>query len=68
MADGDLSMASHLVDWAMVADPGSAEVHKVRAEVYSRRANESRATMTRGIFRAAVWDSRAALESSKPRD
>lgn len=68
MADGDLAMASHLVDWAMAADPGNAEVHEVRAEVYSRRADESRATMTRGIFRAAVWDSREALESLKPRD
>jgi alkyl sulfatase BDS1-like metallo-beta-lactamase superfamily hydrolase len=62
MADGDLAMASHLVDWAMAADPDSAEAQGVRAEVYSRRAQESRATMTRGIFRAAAWDSKAALE------
>jgi hypothetical protein len=46
----------------MAADPDSAEAQGVRAEVYSRRAQESRATMTRGIFRAAAWDSKAALE------
>jgi len=68
MADGDLAMASHLVDWAMAADPDDAEVQSVRAEVYSRRARESRATMTRGIFRAAAWDSKAALEDLKAAD
>ena len=61
-------MASHLVDWAVAADPGDAEAQSVRAEVYSRRAGESRATMTRGIFRAAAWDSRAALEALKAGD
>ncbi len=68
MADGQWAMASHLVDWAMAADPDNAEVHAVRAEVYSRRADESRATMTRGIFRAAAWDSRAALGSLEVQD
>jgi alkyl sulfatase BDS1-like metallo-beta-lactamase superfamily hydrolase len=65
MAEGDLAMASHLADWAMAADPDNAEVQRVRADVYSRRANESRATMTRGIFRSAAWDSRTVLEDLK---
>ncbi|KPK47630.1 MAG: MBL fold metallo-hydrolase [Dehalococcoidia bacterium SM23_28_2] len=68
MADGQLAMASHLVDWAMAAEADNAEVHEVRAEVYSRRADESRATMTRGIFRAAAWDSRTALERQEVQD
>jgi len=34
----------------------------------SRRADESRATMTRGIFRAAAWDSRTALERQEVQD
>ena len=63
MAEGDLAMASHLADWAMAAEPGSIEVQSVRADVYSRRANESRAIMTRGIFRAAAADSRAAVDN-----
>ena len=68
MADGDLAMAGHLVDWAVAADPGNAEAQSVRADVFSRRAGESRAIMTRGIFRAAAWDSRAALEGLKAGD
>jgi alkyl sulfatase BDS1-like metallo-beta-lactamase superfamily hydrolase len=68
MADGDLAMASHLVDWAVAADQSDAEAQSVRAEVYSRRAGESRAIMTRGIFRAAAWDSRTALEGLKAED
>ena len=68
MAEGDLAMASHLVDWAVAADPGNAEAQGVRADVYSRRAGESRAIMTRGIFRAAAWDSKAALEGLKAGD
>jgi len=65
MDEGDLAMASHLADWAVAADPHNAEAQRVRADVYSRRAHESRATMTRGIFRAAAWDSNAALEGLK---
>jgi alkyl sulfatase BDS1-like metallo-beta-lactamase superfamily hydrolase len=61
-------MASHLVDWAVAADPGNAEAQGVRADVYSRRAGESRAIMTRGIFRAAASDSKAALEGLKAGD
>ena len=68
MAEGDLAMASHLVDWAVAADPGNAEAQSVRADVFSRRADESRAIMTRGIFRAAAWDSKAALEGLKAGD
>ncbi|MGQ9573069.1 MAG: alkyl sulfatase dimerization domain-containing protein [Chloroflexota bacterium] len=64
MAEGDLVMACHLVDWAVTAEPDSAEAHEARAEVYSRRASESRATMTRGIFRTAAWDSKAASGGS----
>jgi alkyl sulfatase BDS1-like metallo-beta-lactamase superfamily hydrolase len=61
-------MASHLVDWAVAAEPGNAEAQSVRADVFSRRAGESRAVMTRGIFRAAAWDSRTALEGLKAGD
>ena len=68
MADGDLAMAGHLADWAVAADPGNAEAQSVRADVFSRRAGESRAIMTRGIFRAAASDSRVALEGLKRRD
>jgi alkyl sulfatase BDS1-like metallo-beta-lactamase superfamily hydrolase len=67
MAEGELAMASHLVDWAMAAAPGDAEVQSVRADVYSHRAGESRSVMARGIFRAAAWDSKSALEGLQRR-
>jgi alkyl sulfatase BDS1-like metallo-beta-lactamase superfamily hydrolase len=61
-AEGDLAMASHLVDWAIAADPGDADAQSVRAGVYSRRAGESRSVMARGIFRAAASESESALQ------
>ena len=54
---GDLAMACHLVDWAADAEPGSGEVHDLRAEVYERRALAEPSTMSKGIFGAAARDS-----------
>ena len=54
---GDLAMACHLVDWAADAEPGSAEVHELRAEVYGRRAFAEPSTMSRGIVGAAARES-----------
>jgi alkyl sulfatase BDS1-like metallo-beta-lactamase superfamily hydrolase len=67
-AEGDLAMASHLVDWAIAADPGDVEAQNMRAGVYSRRAGESRSVMARGIFRAAASESQAALQDLKRSD
>jgi alkyl sulfatase BDS1-like metallo-beta-lactamase superfamily hydrolase len=55
--EGDLRLACHLVDWALAAEPESRKAHKARAEIYERRADQSRATMTRGVFRAVQWES-----------
>jgi alkyl sulfatase BDS1-like metallo-beta-lactamase superfamily hydrolase len=56
-ADGDLTIACHLVDWAAEAEPESGEVHQLRAEVYGRRAFAEPSTMSKGIFGAAARDS-----------
>jgi alkyl sulfatase BDS1-like metallo-beta-lactamase superfamily hydrolase len=53
----DLRMASHLVDWAVEAEPESAEAHRVRADVYRRRIDAEPSTMSKGIFGAAARDS-----------
>jgi alkyl sulfatase BDS1-like metallo-beta-lactamase superfamily hydrolase len=58
-AAGDLALASHLVDWAVSADPQHRDAHAARAEIYEARAASSAALMTRGIFAAAARDSRA---------
>ena len=58
-ATGHLPLASHLVDWAVAANPDDRAAHVARAEIYEARAAVSPALMTRGIFAAAARDSRA---------
>ncbi|MGH7354122.1 MAG: alkyl sulfatase dimerization domain-containing protein [Candidatus Rokuibacteriota bacterium] len=57
---GDLVLAAHLIDWATAAAPGDREAHAARAAIYSRRAAEAEALMTRGIFSAAARESTEA--------
>jgi alkyl sulfatase BDS1-like metallo-beta-lactamase superfamily hydrolase len=57
LASDDLRMASHWVDWAADAEPDSVEVHRLRAEVYTRRVDAETSTMSKGIFRGAAIDS-----------
>lgn len=56
-AVGDLTLASHLIDWATAAAPGDKDAHATRAAIYEQRAAASSALMTRGIFAAAARDS-----------
>ncbi len=58
-AAGNLRLASHLVDHAVMAAPDDREAHAARAEIYQRRMQESRVLMTRGIFGAAARESAA---------
>jgi alkyl sulfatase BDS1-like metallo-beta-lactamase superfamily hydrolase len=59
----ELTLASHLADWAVQAAPDDRAAHALRAEIYTARAASSAALMTRGIFTAAAQDAaaRAAL-------
>ena len=60
LADGgDLRMACHLVEAAVLADPTSTEAHAVRAEVYDRRSAEQESSMARNILAHAAHASRA---------
>lgn len=54
---GDLALASHLIDWAVVAEPDNRPAHAARVEIYEARARASPALMTRGIFAAAARES-----------
>jgi len=63
LASGDLKMAAHWADWAADAEPASAEVHRLRAEVYKRRVDVETSTMSKGIFRAASLDSAKKSEA-----
>ena len=58
-AAGDHRLACHLVEFAVLADPASAEAHEVRAEVYAARSAEQESSMARNILGHAAHASRA---------
>ncbi|MCP5265296.1 MAG: MBL fold metallo-hydrolase [Burkholderiaceae bacterium] len=62
-AGGDLRMACHLVELAVLAEPGSDDAHAARQRIYAARSAAERATMSRGIFANA-----AASSAEKRRD
>ena len=55
---GELRLAGHLAELATQADPGSADAHRVRADVNEARAKGERSTMSKGVFRWAATESR----------
>jgi len=61
-ASGELRLAAHLAELAVLAQPGSREAQEARAAVYERRAEEEASTMARGVFTWAASESRRALE------
>jgi alkyl sulfatase BDS1-like metallo-beta-lactamase superfamily hydrolase len=60
-AAGDLRLAGHLAELAAQAAPGDAGAHRVRAEVFARRAGEELSTMSKGVFSWAADESEARL-------
>ena len=56
-AAGDLRMACHLVELAVLAEP-SDEVYRVRSELWEARAGEQTATMVRNVMLHASYASR----------
>ena len=52
--EGDLRLACHLVEFAVLADPTSAEAHALRTEVYAERAEEQTSSMARNLLRHAA--------------
>jgi glyoxylase-like metal-dependent hydrolase (beta-lactamase superfamily II) len=58
-AGGDLTLASHLIDWAIAAAPDDKDAHAACVAIYEQRARDSTALMTRGIFAAAARDSQS---------
>ena len=57
-ADGELRLACHLIEMAVLADPESRRNHLIRADIYRQRRDSEVSFMATGIFRAAVNDSR----------
>lgn len=55
---GNLRMACHLVEFAVLAEPGSKAAHNLRAEVYGQRAKLEVSSMSRNILNHAALASR----------
>jgi alkyl sulfatase BDS1-like metallo-beta-lactamase superfamily hydrolase len=67
-AAGDLAIASHLIDWAVMAVPEDVAAHTARMKIYATRAAQSRSTMSHGVFRAAAVDSAEKAGVEVPED
>ncbi|WP_419945905.1 alkyl sulfatase dimerization domain-containing protein [Candidatus Poriferisodalis sp.] len=61
---GDLQLACHLIELAVAADPTSASLHGVRAEIYEARRAAEQSLMSIGIFSAAAAESRDIASES----
>lgn len=61
-AEGDLRVACHLVELAVLAEPESARLHAARASVYDARRRAETSLMATGIYRTAALESRAQLD------
>ena len=56
---GEIRIACHLAEMAMLAAPDNAEVHAVRAFVYSTRRTTETSLMAKGIYGHAARESAA---------
>jgi alkyl sulfatase BDS1-like metallo-beta-lactamase superfamily hydrolase len=54
---GDLQMASHLVEMAVIARPDSAEAHQLRVQIYRARSQAAVSSMERNILNHAALSS-----------
>ncbi len=68
MAEGDLALAAHLIDWAVAAAPADRAAHEARMRIYAARASAATSTMAHGIFRAAALESAARAGVAPPDD
>lgn len=55
---GNPRLASHLIEFAVLAEPGSKEAHDLRTEVYSARAALESSSMARNILNHAALASK----------
>jgi alkyl sulfatase BDS1-like metallo-beta-lactamase superfamily hydrolase len=56
-SEGDLRMACHLVEFAVLFDPGSKEAHETRTAVYRERSEQQVSSMARNILNHAAFAS-----------
>jgi alkyl sulfatase BDS1-like metallo-beta-lactamase superfamily hydrolase len=54
LAEGNLRLACHVIEFAVLAEPGSSEAHDLRREIYAARARLQPSTMGRNILHHAA--------------
>jgi alkyl sulfatase BDS1-like metallo-beta-lactamase superfamily hydrolase len=54
---GDLRLACHLIEYAVLAAPDSQEVHALRTEIYRARSKSEESSMSRNILNHAAMAS-----------
>jgi alkyl sulfatase BDS1-like metallo-beta-lactamase superfamily hydrolase len=52
--EGNTRLACHIVEYAVLAEPGSKDAHAVRSEVYAARSAEQDSSMARNILNHAA--------------
>jgi alkyl sulfatase BDS1-like metallo-beta-lactamase superfamily hydrolase len=57
LSGDDDRLACHLVELAVLAEPGDARLHQIRAEVYQARRGRETSLMAKGIFGYAANES-----------
>ncbi len=57
-AEGNLRLACHVVEFAVLAEPGSRPAHDLRAEIYEARSAQEMSSMSRNILNHAALASR----------
>ncbi len=55
--EGELRLACHLIEMAVLAEPESRGAHGARAEIYTKRRDREGSLMARGIFGVAAGES-----------
>jgi len=56
---GNTRLACHLVEFAVLAEPGSSQAHQVRQQIYAARSAEQESSMARNILGHAARSSEA---------
>lgn len=59
--EGELRLAGHLAQYAVLAAPDDDDIHQVRADVYDERVRREPSTMARGIFLWTAAESEGAI-------
>lgn len=62
LSESDPRLACHLVEFAVLAEPGNRRAHAIRAEVYAHRRGLETSLMAKGIYGTAANESKEIAE------